>query len=184
MIENLSSRAARCASFSIAGSCLLLFALAAKAEPVSVKVTIQNLAPANGTYLTPLWVGFHNGTFRLYTTGAPVSPSFERLVEDGNTDSISLLFRTSAAGIGGKDGVIIGPTMPGAIAPGVKNLISFLGETIPGPITLPAPGFMAPISNGFCGFAISPNTPAGVLLVRAAARSGLQSTLTLPETAH
>ncbi len=45
--------------------------------------------------------------------------------------------------------------------PGVKRLISFLGETIPGPITLPAPGFMAPISNGFYGFAISPNTPAG-----------------------
>ncbi len=132
MFENLSSRGARCASFSIAGSCLLLFALAAKAEPVSVKVTIQNLAPANGTYLTPLWAGFHNGTFRLYTTGAPVSPSFERLVEDGNTDPISLLFRTSAAGIGGRDGVIMGPTMPGAIAPGESASITLrLDSTAP-----------------------------------------------------
>ncbi len=52
--------------------------------------------------------------------------------------------------------------------PGVKNLISFLGETIPGPITLPAPGFMAPISNGFYGFAISPNTPAGMFNVAGA----------------
>ncbi len=52
--------------------------------------------------------------------------------------------------------------------PGVKRLISFLGETIPGPITLPAPGFMAAISDGFYGFAISPNTPAGMFNVAGA----------------
>ncbi len=55
-----------------------------------------------------------------------------------------------------------------ADVPGVKNLISFLGETIPGPITLPAPGFMATISNGFYGFAISPNTAQGFINVAGA----------------
>lgn len=52
--------------------------------------------------------------------------------------------------------------------PGVKTLISFLGETIPGPITLPAPGFLASISDGFYGFAIAPNTPAGFVNVAGA----------------
>lgn len=51
---------------------------------------------------------------------------------------------------------------------GVKTLISFLGQTIPGPITLPVPGFMASIAEGFYGFAISPNTPAGFVNVAGA----------------
>ncbi len=55
-----------------------------------------------------------------------------------------------------------------AAEPAVENLISFLGETIPGPITLPAPGFMADISNGFYGFAISPNTAPGFFNVAGA----------------
>ncbi|MGH9397217.1 MAG: PEP-CTERM sorting domain-containing protein [Terriglobia bacterium] len=55
-----------------------------------------------------------------------------------------------------------------ADVPGVKNLISFLGETIPGEITLPAPGFKATISNGLYGFAIAPNTPQGFINVTGA----------------
>lgn len=55
-----------------------------------------------------------------------------------------------------------------AALPGVKNLISFLGETIPGEITLPAPGYMATVSDGFYAFAISPNTPQGFINVAGA----------------
>ncbi|MGI8990855.1 MAG: PEP-CTERM sorting domain-containing protein [Bryobacteraceae bacterium] len=45
---------------------------------------------------------------------------------------------------------------------GVKTLISFLGQTIPtSPFTLPAPGFVADIAQGFYGFAISPNSAPG-----------------------
>ena len=40
----------------------------------SVTVTIENLAPANGGFLTPVWVGFHDGGFDLYDRGAAISP--------------------------------------------------------------------------------------------------------------
>lgn len=109
----------------LAASCLLLCSPAAKAVPVTVRVTIQNVSPANGTYLTPLWVGFHNGTFRLYATSTAVSPSFERLVEDGNTDPLSSLFKTSPTGTGGKDGTIMGPNDPMVIAPGESASMTF-----------------------------------------------------------
>lgn len=31
-----------------------------------VIVNIENLAPQQGTFLTPVWVGFHNGNFDIY----------------------------------------------------------------------------------------------------------------------
>ena len=34
-------------------------------QALQVKVTIENLAPVNGVYLTPLWVGFHDGSFDI-----------------------------------------------------------------------------------------------------------------------
>jgi len=47
----------------------------------SVTVTIENLAPMGGTFLTPVWVGFHDGGFDLYDNGAAVSAELERLAE-------------------------------------------------------------------------------------------------------
>ncbi len=95
------------------------------AAPISVTVTIKNLAPSNGTFLTPLWVGFHDGTFDLFNSGAAVSPSFERLVEDGTTTQTSALFGAFAASHGGIDGTLFGPAMPGAIAPGESSSMTF-----------------------------------------------------------
>ncbi|MGK7897269.1 MAG: spondin domain-containing protein [Xenococcus sp. (in: cyanobacteria)] len=71
-----------------------------------VKVTIENLAPENGIFLTPFWVGFHNGNFDTYDRGASISPAFERLVEDGNTAPLSEEFLNSDDGI--VDGTIAG----------------------------------------------------------------------------
>ena len=81
---------------------------------VPVQVTIENLAPENGTYLTPLWVGFHDGTFDLYDLGAPASAGLERLAEDGDTAPLSGEF--AASGAGTVDATILGPAGP--IAPG------------------------------------------------------------------
>lgn len=82
--------------------------------------------------------------FRVATVG-----EFEQLATDAGVSDFSGKFSTAAE-------------------PGVKNLISFLGETIPGEITLPVPGYMATISDGFYGFAISPNTPSGFVNVAGA----------------
>ena len=67
-------------------------------QAASVAVNIRNLAPANGTYLTPFWVGFHNGTFDLFSAGSPASAGLERLAEDGNTAVVSGEFAASGAG--------------------------------------------------------------------------------------
>jgi len=83
-----------------------------------VTVTIENLAPDNGVFLTPFWVGFHNGNFDTYDRDAPVSHNLERLVEDGNTAPLSEEFLASGFGIvdgtiAGLEGEAAGPIDPG-----------------------------------------------------------------------
>ena len=87
---------------------------------VEVTVTVENLAPDNGTLLTPLWVGFHDGNFDTYDRGRPASAGLESLAEDGNTSLISREFISSGAGL--VDGTI---TAPGGATPGPIDI----GET-------------------------------------------------------
>ena len=83
----------------------------------NVTVTIENLAPENGTFITPTWVGFHNGEFDTYDRGRPVSPGLESLAEDGATDGISAEF--IASGSGTTDGTLVGTEgVEGPIDPG------------------------------------------------------------------
>lgn len=74
-------------------------------------ISIENLAPENGTSLTPFWFGFHNGSFDTYDRGRPASLGLERVAEDGTTDEISREF--DLAGFGTVQGTIgsapIGP---------------------------------------------------------------------------
>ena len=70
-------------------------------EPVHVKVTVENLAPENGTFLTPAWIGFHDGGFDSYDGGAAASAGLERIAEDGNPAGLSMEFIDSGAGHGG-----------------------------------------------------------------------------------
>ncbi|MEM9530496.1 MAG: spondin domain-containing protein [Pseudomonadota bacterium] len=72
----------------------LLMAGTAAAEPV--RVTIENLAPAQGVFFTPVWLGFHDGSFDLYDMGAPASPGLEAVAEDGNNDVLSAEFVSAA----------------------------------------------------------------------------------------
>lgn len=81
------------------------------ADAAKVRVTITNLAPAGGTYLTPVWVAFHNGNFDTYNRGEAVSPAFERLAEDGDTGPLSMAFSGvvgPAAGMG-QDATLLEP---------------------------------------------------------------------------
>ena len=73
---------------AIAGA--LMMSDAASAE--LVKVTVTNNAPGGGVYLTPVWVGFHNGSFDSYDSGSASAPELERIAEDGNTTPISDAF--------------------------------------------------------------------------------------------
>ena len=93
---------------------LLTCATALLAPAAPVKVTIRNLAPATGTHLTPMWAGFHNGSFDLFDDAVPASAALERLAEDGDTSVLASAFLMSGAG--SMQGTIPGPMGP--IAPG------------------------------------------------------------------
>ena len=101
-----------------------------------VIVTIENLAPANGNFLTPHWVGFHDGeTFDTYNGGTPAetlpilgSDAIERLAEDGNTGPITEDFATLIPG--GIQATIPGPNGP--IAPGDITQETFLLDSLSG----------------------------------------------------
>ncbi len=83
---------------------------ATAANALEVTVTIENLAPVNGTWLTPVWVGFHDGSFDIYNSGEAASAELEAIAEDGNNVPLSDAFTGSA------QGVVFGPNGP--IAPG------------------------------------------------------------------
>jgi len=92
---------------------------------VEVTVTVENLAPENGTPLTPLWAGFHDGNFDTYNSGEAVTPGLESLAEDGSTELISEEFLSSGAGV--VDGTITGDegATPGIIDVGETTSFTF-----------------------------------------------------------
>ncbi|MEO0808364.1 MAG: spondin domain-containing protein [Cyanobacteria bacterium J06643_4] len=98
--------------------------LAPTANAASLRITVDNLAPSNGTALTPTWFGFHDGTFDLYNRNEAVTPGLESLAEDG--DSALLNSEFLAAGGGTVQGVVGGPgsSVPGPILPQAQS--SFL----------------------------------------------------------
>ena len=68
---------------SIFGFALLLaFVATVPALAVEVTVSIENLAPRNVNFLTPVWVGFHDGSFDSYDVGVAATPGLERIAED------------------------------------------------------------------------------------------------------
>jgi hypothetical protein len=92
----------------------------------TVRVTIENLAPVNGTYITPLWVGFHDGAFDFFDQGSAPSTTLESLAEDGNTDPISADFTAHGGLVQGTIPGLVTPVTPqGQIAPGVLTSATF-----------------------------------------------------------
>lgn len=81
------------------------------ANTLTVKVTITNLAPSHGTYQTPVFVGFHDGTFDFFDEGSSASSALESLAEDGNTTPLTGSF-DATANAGAVRGVITGPGGP------------------------------------------------------------------------
>ncbi len=82
------------------GVALLAMLASANASAVQITVTIDNLSGANGLYLTPLWVGFHDGSFDLFDNGGLASPGLELIAETGDASGLVS---------GGVDGVVLGP---------------------------------------------------------------------------
>ena len=90
----------------------------------AITVTVTNTLGAGGTFLTPLWFGFHDGAnFDLFDAGSAASLGLERLAEDGSVEGIAAEF-SQQTGANGVDATIIGGAgAPGPIDPG--ETISF-----------------------------------------------------------
>jgi len=102
-----------------AGLCLL----AGNAAAANIQVTITNNADAGGTYLTPAWFGFHDGSFDTFDTGSAASAALESLAEDGSTTALNTAFTTAqASGISGQANG--GPLAPSASSTTVFNNLS------------------------------------------------------------
>ena len=105
---------------------------AAQASAITLKVTVTNIAPTGGTYLTPIWVGFHNGSFDSYDGAAASAPELEALAEDGNTAPISGVFGADgtlvATGIA-QTGNRVQATLGGLLAPGASTMGTFTVDT-------------------------------------------------------
>lgn len=61
-------------------------------QAAQFKITITNNAGTGGPALTPVWVGFHNGSFDSYNSGIAASSELERLAEDGNASALAVTF--------------------------------------------------------------------------------------------
>ena len=78
----------------IAAGCLL----AQMAHAENFTLVVENLAPAEGVYLTPVWFGFHAGDFSLFEVDGVASAGLERIAEDGDVEPLDVAFRAGAAG--------------------------------------------------------------------------------------
>ncbi len=73
-------------------------AMPALADSVpAVVVTVENAQPSRGVFLTPPWLGIHDGSFDSYDGGAPANvplggDEIERLAEDGDNSAITTTF--------------------------------------------------------------------------------------------
>lgn len=103
----------------------------AQADLVSVTVEVTNHAPTGGVYLSPFWVGFHNGSFDTYDVGAASSIQLSRLAEDGNASPLAQTFAQNGSLSGAStpqvgqrvQGTLMGTG--GAIAPGETVAMEF-----------------------------------------------------------
>lgn len=66
---------------------------------VNLEITVENLSPAEGTLISPVWLGFHDGNFDLFDLDASASTAIERIAEDGNTEQLVADFDNASAGL-------------------------------------------------------------------------------------
>jgi len=70
-------------SCAIVGVVLVLVA-GQRASAQAVRIEIENLGSSTDFFLTPLWVGLHDGGFDLFSVGSGASAGLEELAETGS----------------------------------------------------------------------------------------------------
>jgi Ca2+-binding RTX toxin-like protein len=94
-----------------------------------VRVTIKNTSETGGTFLTPMWFGFHDGGFDLFNVGQTASVGLERLAEDGTTAAVGA--ELVAADVDGQGFVVTGAAGPIATQETTSAIFSIDGDSNP-----------------------------------------------------
>lgn len=76
------------------------------AAATRITVTVDNLTGSGGVYLTPMWVGFHDGSFDSFDVGGAASASIELLAEGGVASGLSADIGAVA---GARDATVFAP---------------------------------------------------------------------------
>ncbi|MDJ0580354.1 spondin domain-containing protein [Crocosphaera sp.] len=100
-----------------------IFSSASAVQALTLKVEIENLGPNGGVALTPVWVGFHDGSFDSYNTGLPSERGLEQIAEDGIPTTISEDFLNNLTYVqGGASGIFsssqVGTRVDGGVGDG------------------------------------------------------------------
>lgn len=135
------------ADFKAAGYAIARITLSV---PQAITVTVENLAPTDGTLIAPMWIGFHDGSFEVFDSGAPANAVLERLAEDGEAGPLTTAFADSSAG--SVQGTIAsgGPVPP--FAPGQRMRMTFLVDPMaPSSRFLSYAAMVIPSNDAFIG---------------------------------
>lgn len=84
------------------------------AQSFTVNITLENLGPSGGLYLTPVFTGFHDGSFDIFDAGTAASSALEDVAEIGVTSGLESLFAASQ----GSSGIFATTANGGPFAPG------------------------------------------------------------------
>ena len=100
-----------------------------------VQVTIESLVPTGGVGFTPVWVGFHNGSFDSYNGGLSSQPGLELIAEAGITSLISSDFANNLTYIDNSGASPVSATLDAASAGLAQTGTRIQGTLGSGPIT-------------------------------------------------
>jgi len=117
MFANADFKAAGYQLFSIE-----LIRTPAEPSPKELTFKLTNVSPDMGAYLTPVWMGFHDGTFDLFDSGAKASAELERLAEDGNAGPVMGIFQEADSG--SMQMVVTSGNQPPVFAPGNSRMVT------------------------------------------------------------
>lgn len=112
----------------LAVSIVLLLTTAPTTQATDVTVTVENLGSDGALFLTPFWLGIHDGTFDLYNTeeSAAGFGGLESIAEDGATADLMSRFDTEQAATGGVNTTLTAETIaPPPFNPGESSSFVF-----------------------------------------------------------
>ena len=115
-------------------------ATAASAQPVLIKVTVENLAPTNSVSFAPLQIGFGNGGFDAFNNGETAGDAIVSIAEGGSGSAWFPAFEAAEpdAVLGSVLPDPAGPLLPGetgtavfSVDPSTNQFFTFASMVVP-----------------------------------------------------